>query len=51
VIKQQQLGRQFADVVKVVGWELGKKERNEEDKHYTFLLCKPGIFSKEAMAL
>ena len=41
---RQQLAQQFAEVVEVVGRELGKNVCNEEDNQPTFLLHKSGFF-------
>lgn len=48
--KRRQLGRQFAEVVEVVGREQGGNEYDGAHKQWICLLHKSGFFSKEAVA-
>ncbi|KAM3548685.1 hypothetical protein MY1884_009073 [Beauveria asiatica] len=50
VMKREQLGRRFAEVVEEVGQEQAGKEWEAANKWPKYLLTKSGFFSKEAVA-
>ncbi|KAK0655341.1 hypothetical protein B0T16DRAFT_319992 [Cercophora newfieldiana] len=50
VMKRQQLGRRFAEVVEAVAREQSGVDCEDANKRHTFLLTKAGFFSKESMA-
>jgi hypothetical protein len=50
VMKRQQLGLLFAEVVETVAWEQSGADSKDANKRRAFRLTKAGFFSKESMA-
>ncbi|KAI1144937.1 hypothetical protein F4825DRAFT_458021 [Nemania diffusa] len=50
VVKREQLGRRFAEIVEEVGQNQARNDSKGANKWPTHLLTKPGFFSKEAVA-
>jgi len=50
VMKREQLGRRFVEVVEVVAREERGIDCEDANRRHTFLLTKAGFFSKESMA-